>query len=712
MLSAMGLRDLGITDHYRTGSQNLVRDFYQPCLGSARTYDRAVGYFTSTSLAAAADGLRPFFERSDSRMRLIASPALTDEDVKAVEAGYDLREVVRTAVDREIIRDVPDAVSQRLQLLTWLIAHGRLELKLAIVRNGQRVGIYHEKLGVFSDIKDSIVFTGSANESASGLLANFESVEVFRSWRDGESTRVERQVRDFETLWSNQTPGLSVLEFPDASRQQLLSRYEPSTEAAVAFVETDESFSSDGLRIPASLELRPYQKSAIRAWWDADGRGIWEMATGTGKTITALAAIAKLWEASREDRSLLVIVTVPYQHLADQWATEAKQFGANPILAYEGQAKWSGQLDAALAAMSGDQRRLTLVIAVNATFCSEAFQERLRLVPRGLCLVSDEVHSTGSKQMRELLPEPAEFRLGLSATPDRHLDLEGTEALRSYFGDSVFELGLKKAIELGALVPYRYFPIIVELTEDEHEEYVELTKKIAKALAPIADLDPDNAPSGVDLLLFKRARLVGSASKKVQALHAAISPHRNETHTLIYCSDRTGDDPQLNQVLALLGKQLGIRVNTFTAEEDRAARKSLLDRFTNGELQALAAIRCLDEGVDVPATKRAFILASSQNPRQFIQRRGRVLRRSPGKTSADIFDFLVSPPDLSDDPAVFNLERKLVGRELLRAVELCDAATNSAEALSKLRSLRRRYDLLSMMPGTQMVQNADHKAQN
>lgn len=703
----MGLRDLGISDSYRTGSQNLIQDFYRPCLGAAIRYDRAVGYFTSTSLAAAADGLHPFLQRSESRMRLIASPALADEDVAAIESGYDLREVVRNAVDREIAREVPDAVSQRLRLLTWLIAHGRLELKLAIVRNRQRVGIYHEKIGLFSDSENVIVFIGSANESASGLLANFESVEVFRSWLDGERERVGRRVADFEALWSDETPGLEVMDFPEASRQHLLTRYEPSMESSDAFEETERWSNSDGCRIPLTLELRRYQKDAIQAWWKADGRGVWEMATGTGKTITALAAVAALWRASRDEQSLLVVVTVPFVHLADQWADEARRFGAIPILAYEGQAKWSGELDAALAAMSGERNSLALVIAVNATFSSTAFQERLRLVPGAFALVSDEVHTTGAKRMRQVLPASAQFRLGLSATPDRHLDTEGTQAVRSYFGDSVYELGLKKAIELGALVPYRYFPIIVQLTEGELDDYVELTKKIANALGRAREVDPDDVPSGVDLLLFKRARLIGSASNKIQALRDAISPYRHEAHSLVYCTDRSGDNPQLNQVLALLGTELGIRVNTFTAEEDREMRKDLLDRFTDGELQALAAIRCLDEGVDIPATQRAFILASSRNPRQFIQRRGRVLRRSPGKTTADIYDFLVSPPDLSDDPAVFELERKLVGRELLRAVELCDAATNNAEALSQLRPLRDRYDLLSLAPRVKPFQDND-----
>lgn len=698
---AQGFPDIG--GFYRSGSHDLVRDFYRPCLEVSSRYDRAVGYFTSTSLAAAAKGLRPFLDRPTARMRLVASPALTEEDAEAIADGYDLQVAVRQSLDRELAKPVPDAVAQRLELLTWLIAHGRLELKLAVVRSAGRVGIYHEKLGIFATDQGSVVFTGSANESASGLLANFESIEVFRSWIPGESERVERRIADFEALWADETAGLEVLGFPEASRRQLLERYRPSDELPPEPWDTEGDLIVPGtfrtFRIPETLELRDYQKDAIRNWWVADGKGIWEMATGTGKTITALAALSKLWEAYRDELSMLTVVTVPYQHLADQWAEEARRFGVTPILCYEGQSRWSDQLDAALAVLRGDQHRLVFVIAVNATYCSDAFQDRLRAAPGTLTLVSDEAHTAGAKSMRRLLPEAARFRLGLSATPDRHMDPEGTSAIRSYFGRSVYELGLKQAIALGALVPYRYFPIVVELTEEELDEYVDLTMKIVAALGPERELDPDNMPTSVDLLLFKRARLIGSAANKVQALRGAITPFRSDTHSLVYCADRTGDDPQMNQVLELLGKELGIRTNTFTSEEDRPARVQLLRRFESGDLQALVAIRCLDEGVDIPATRRAFILASSQNPRQFIQRRGRVLRRSPGKESAEIFDFLVSPPDLSDDPSTRNLERRLVGRELMRAVELCDAATNTVDALAALRPLRQRYDLLNLVPG-------------
>lgn len=693
------LRDEGIGPFYRTGANDLVRDFYRPCLQAAVQYDRAVGYFSSSSLAAASAGLKPFIERTDSKMRLIASPALSDEDVRAIEEGLDLREVVRSAIEREIETEIPSATSQRLQLLTWLIANDRLDLRLAVVDSGGRYGIYHEKLGVFFDGYDHVVYTGSANETGSALLANFESVEVFRSWNAGEEDRVRRRVSDFEDLWADQTPGLRVLSFPAASQQRLLERYEPSLDGADREWH-DPGSSSGGPQVPSHIKLRDYQKEAIRAWWGSNGRGLWEMATGTGKTLTALAAIAKVWEVIQEQSSLVVVVTVPYQHLADQWFAEARSFGFSPVLAYESVSRWSASLDAQLSSVNSRPGQLVFVVAVNATFSSAAFVDRMSSIRCAFALVADEAHTAGAEKMLRSLPENANYRLGLSATPDRHMDEEGTARLYEYFGRTVYQLGLKEAIELKALVQYRYYPIVVELTEDELDEYIEISRKIFSMQGGSSDPDPDTSNDAVKKLLFKRARLIGSASNKVEALREVLTPHRSEPHTIIYCSDRdqTLDTPQIEQVVQLMGKELGMSVNTFTAQEDRKVRRELLERFEVGELQALVAIRCLDEGVDIPATRRAFILASSQNPRQFVQRRGRVLRRSEGKEWAEIYDFIVSPPDLSDDRTIFGMERRLVGKELLRAIELCGASLNPAESLERLRPLRLRYDLMSMVP--------------
>lgn len=715
------LRELGLQSHYRSGEHHLVRDFYRPCLSVAARYDRAVGYFTSGSLAAAASGLRPFLDHPTARMQLVASPQLTDEDAAAIERGYDLREVVEGRLVDAIEEVVPDPLVDRLRLLTWLIEHGRLDIKIALLNETGRVGIYHEKLGIFTDdTGDQVVFFGSANESVGGLLANFESLEVFRSWDPGDVARVARRVEDFARLWDDATPGLRVFDFPDAARAALIRRCpvdgqrplpDPDDPGGLVSV-VDREFPFGVPRLPSEVTLRGYQQEAVRNWFAADGVGVWEMATGTGKTITALAAVAELTAIHASNGlPLAVVVLAPYIGLVGQWVAEARRFGVDPIVCHSGARDWRATMGSAASAFAAGGLRFMMLVTTNDTFTSDEFQSSLRQVRSNLFLVADEVHNVGARKIRQLLPDRARYRLGLSATPDRHMDPQGSEAIRAYFGHSVFSLDLGEAVRLGALVPYRYEPVLVPLADDELDQYVELSQQIARAMGSADDLVPGDAPSALDMLLFKRARLIGSASGKVEALRSCIRPFAEDAYTLVYCADRDttfSDEPQLEQVVGLLGRELGMRVNTYTSEEPAREREDILARFAHGDLQALAAIRCLDEGVDIPATRRAFILASTTNPRQFVQRRGRVLRPAPGKTRAEIFDFIVTPPDLSDDRRLFEVERRLVGRELNRVVQLCEAALNGPEALARLLPLRQRYGLLSLgTPASPSILDSD-----
>lgn len=705
-MSARRLRDLGLESHYRSGERHLVRDFYRPCLSIATGYDRAVGYFTSSSLAAAASGVRPFINRDGARMRLVASPQLTNEDVAAIAAGYDARILVETRLLEALQGPAPDPIEDRLRLLSWLIEHERLDIKIALLRSEDRVGIYHEKLGIFRDSEgDEVVFFGSANESVGGLLANFESVEVFRSWDPGDAARVERRTADFSRLWNDATPGLRVFEFPEAVRDEIINRYtahvgrlsDPDDDG---FDEANPETPLGVPRLPGQLELRPYQREAIEAWFSAGGKGIWEMATGTGKTITALAAVTQLYRVHRDQGlPLSVVVLAPFVGLVEQWVDEARNFGVEAIPCHSGEAGWRRRVGGLAAAVASGGVKFACLVTTNDTFTSDQFQTYLGQLRRNLLVIADEVHNAGANKIRRLLPDSARYRLGLSATPDRHMDPGGTEAIRGFFGRSVFSLTLLDAVRLGALVPYRYWPVTVELTDDELDQYVDLSQQIARAMGSVDDLDPAGAPTALETLLFKRARLIGSAVAKVDALAQHITPYVDEPYTLVYCADRDTtftDEPQLDRVVRLLGRDLAMRVNTYTNEEPSPRRRVILERFAAGDLQALAAIRCLDEGVDIPATRRAFILASTTNPRQFIQRRGRVLRPAPGKTRAEIFDFMVIPPDLSDDRRLYEVERRLVGRELARVVELCEAAINGPEALASLLPLRERYALLGV----------------
>jgi superfamily II DNA or RNA helicase len=338
----------------------------------------------------------------------------------------------------------------------------------------------------------------------------------------------------------------------------------------------------------------------------------------------------------------------------------------------------------------------------NATFAGEPFQAVVASFRGALLLVGDEVHNLGAPHLAERLPGEALLRLGLSATPRRWGDEEGTAEIERYFGPVCFTLDLGEAIAMGALTPYLYTPVLVTLSSEEEAEYLRLSAQIGRMAS-----SADSENSAWNRLLFKRARLLGGAVNKLPALHTAIAPLRTDNHQLVYCSEaswRPDDEDaeegaptrQLEAVVQLLGARLRMRVAPYTSREAIADRRSSMESFARGSIQALVAIRCLDEGVDIPSIKRAFILASSQNPKQFIQRRGRVLRRSPGKDRAEIFDFIVVPSGGSLSTKEFEAERKIVQRELRRVVEFAKLADNGDVALSALTDLRMTYDLMDI----------------
>ncbi len=431
----------------------------------------------------------------------------------------------------------------------------------------------------------------------------------------------------------------------------------------------------------------------------AGGFGRWRPAQG--RPLRRLPPLATCTDAllSTTERWRVVVIC-PFQHLVDQWAEAADSFGLRAVRCAGPRATWMPTLGAALSAIAANEIPFVLVVATNQTFAGDAFQAHLLPFRGDLLLIGDEVHNLGAPTLRRALPEHAAYRLGLSATPERQFDPVGSSELNRYFGDPVFTFTLADAIRAGALVPYRYHPVLVSLSEDEQEKYQQLTERIARLAAGQDDLVPESAHGPLQMALFERARLIGRATAKVPALQQLMAPLRDTTHNLVYCADSPydpkGEPSQLDAVVTALGRHLAMRVNTYTHETSPSDRDERRRRLASGDLQALVAIRCLDEGVDIPEAQRGFILASTTNPRQFVQRRGRLLRRSPGKRRAELYDFLVIPPDVSSDQKIWQTERRLVGRELVRVMELADAAENGPEALGLLLDLRRRYQLLDI----------------
>jgi superfamily II DNA or RNA helicase len=692
------LTSLPLKLSYRSSRDDIARHFLVPCLEESVLYRRAAGYFTSSGLAHASRGVASLAARG-GRMRLVASPHLQADDVAALNKASSNRDEVLRLIAEKSLTAIEDALAKkRLAALSWLAATGLLELRLAYRVNEQGFvasGLFHEKLGIFTDAEGNHVsFSGSANETAGGLVENFESVKVFRSWKDDEG-RVNEDIADFESLWGDATAGLRVVDFTAVGSQLLQQYRDPHWKPP--------SRSSHG-GLPDGIELRPYQEQAIKAWSAAGGRGIFAMATGSGKTLTALSLAYRI---AAKNRPLMVVVICPFLNLCEQWIGEMGRFGFDPVACYGGRDEWRTQLEIAYQRLLMGDRACESLVVSNATYATEAFQAVLkaRVASRAVhhLVIADEVHHLGASGGQASLVEGAPFRLGLSATPERYLDPEGTAAVLSYFGGVVFEYTLAQAVREGRLSNYRYFPVPVTFDDDEAEEYARITKQLARYFR-LGGEDSD-VPSGAMHLLIRRARLIAGARRKIGALSEVLTAMETLPKAAIfYCGDGTTSEKvgeedvrQIGAVATLLTDAFGLKIRRFTYRETPAEREEILDGLRSGSLDGVVAVRCLDEGIDLPDLRYGFFLASSTNPRQFVQRRGRLLRKAAGKHEALLYDFCMEPPELGGemDEVAFNLERRFFAKELRRIDEFCETAENGHLARASLLGLRRKYNLLS-----------------
>jgi len=645
-------------------------------------------------------------------MELICSPLFNARDVRPLWDGLFADKTWRS-------RPVESALSipvnsRAVWLLAWAIANRRLEVRIALVLKGHRA-IFHEKIGMFDLVAGGVLaFEGSANESSSAYVANFERVVVHG--RDAGRAGIAESVRqNYERLWANETPGLEVISIHEALRRQVIEvrsdrmaeRPEGETSASALHDVPPEM-----LRLPPRLEIREYQESAIAGWFNAGGRGIYAMATGTGKTVTALATLEQLYK--KVGPPLVVIIVAPYLNLVRQWVGVARGFGLDPINCSGSRAGWTASADAALFLVNSEARPVLSFVTTNSTFAETAFQDLISRIQVRTVLVADEVHNLGARALQRALPARVPLRLGLSATPARWMDEEGTQAIGDYFGDVVFDLSLEGALKLKppVLTPYTYHPVLVPLDDEEREEYLRITRQLGRLMV---DPSADNLSDIALALLLKRARLVACARNKLPLFEKAIAPYRDTSFNLVYCGDgrvevesvsakvasgvpETDVIRQVEAAARILGQGLGMNVATYTAGTSEEDREIILRDFSEGRKNALVAIRCLDEGLDIPQVRRAFILASSTNPRQFIQRRGRVLRRAEGKDSAEIFDFVVVPPldEVSPGTTEYKVLRRLVEREMARVVEFARLAENGPQAQAKLLPILSKLRLMHL----------------
>lgn len=682
-ISSPTFQDLDLSPEYRTGDQPL-ESFYIPVLQRASSYDRAAGYFDSKSLQYAAQGIAGLITNGGT-MRLLTTPRLQSGDIQALtDAATEPEEleILGDSLSKVLFEDeyAEYLRTDRCRCLAWMITEGFLEVRIAYMPDADDCNPfqhYHEKIGVVSDhAGNQVAFTGSINETGAAWTANYESFDVFRSWCGGEEARVQRKADAFERLWNNHDPKVTVRRLPDAVREGF---EEVSPETVDGKPALDMFFSEEGegpsptVREQDERELWTHQQDAIEWWRDHDYTGIFAMATGAGKTLTALRA-ARLQADIR-----LTIITVPSKVLLDQWRDEIEAvFGPETrIQECSGRTNWRESILQLVdpyrvgSLQSVHNLPRTVLLTTIHTAASDPFRKAVQYIPPdNLQIIIDEVHNAGAPTFQKALEIDAGRRIGLSATPDRQWDEEGTEAIYEYFGGhDPFSFTTSDAIENGYLTPYEYHPLICELTAQEYERYAELSAEINTLAARVHSEEdvPRRVLDQYEQLLRDRAHIKKTAKLK-PAEFGRFLESSHPKPAIVFCEDTE----QLEELEAELSdRDLSYGVYISNREDEQA---DAMYRFENGLIDYLLAIKCLDEGIDVPDAPTAVIIASSRNEREFIQRRGRVLRQSESKERAVIYDMFVLPgPNAPKDD---DQARRLIEQELDRAKVLMRAAEN------------------------------------
>lgn len=716
----MGFEQLTLEPEYRSFEDDIIKDFYIPVLNKSIHYKRAVGYFSSSALIEVTKGISGLINNK-GKIQIIASPQLSREDIVAIEQGYEKREdVITNNIVTNLDLSTEDTFEKkRLNLLAWLISNNVLDIRIAFIESTRGIGIYHEKMGIVEDTRgNKIVFSGSMNETKSALSYNYESFDVFCTWKD-EKKRIASKESAFDKLWNNTVNQVTTIEFPKVAKERLESYifeepdFDLDNKELITIKEAQIEYDNYlGPKLPQinDFELRPYQQEAIEEWKKNNYTGIFDMATGTGKTITALGAATELFE--NNNRRLALVIVCPYQHLVEQWVEDIQFFDMRPIIGYSTskQRDWRSRLRDSIDAFNYGINDHFCFVTTNATFSTERIQRRLQRIKGDFLLIIDEAHNFGARNFVKALLDNATYRLALSATIDRHNDEEGTNLLYEYFGKKCIEYTLRDAIDNNMLTPYEYYPIPVHLTEGELEIYRRLTYEISKRI--IKDQHGKiRFKDSAKYYLIQRARVIAGAKNKLTALRDEIKQDKDSANILVYCGATTINDTdyeegsptveevrQIDAVISILGNELNMNVAKFTSEEDSIERENLRERFAKNEnLQALIAIRCLDEGVNIPSIQKAYILASSTNPKEYIQRRGRVLRKFEGKEKAIIYDFITLPVPLEEISLLTEKEimsyRGLINREVIRMKDFVEISENPFEADSLIFDLKRTFNL-------------------
>ena len=729
--------------------------FFSDCLCNATQFDLMLGFFSSSAINVLADGFASFLYNG-GRMRLVVNDILMEQDKKAIANGELDTPIPFFDIDN--IETLKSTLSERdthfFDCLSWLIRNNRLEIKIIAPRDG--IGISHTKTGVFSDGVNNVGFDGSCNFSRTALLNNIESLTVSCNW-DGniETAKINSLKNEFELVFSGKDENVIFVptskvktRITDAFKDKDLSKL---LEQEYLFIQQDiannslpqtvvkaldkarnkveiaiEKIKKQGETVatvdfgrpcfPYKSGPREYQKQALQNWKSNKQKGLFAMATGTGKTITSLNCLLEIYNQKKYYKAIILVPTIT---LVEQWELECKKFNfSNIIKVCSKYSNWkSAVANLRLLEMTNANKELSyIIISTYASFVrSNVFIELNQFPKNKLLFIADEAHNMGGGLMVNRLPEiKYSRRIGLSATPERQFDESGNRKLMDFFGcgDSyTFEYSMAEAIENGALCRYYYYPHVVKLTNNEMDEYVEVSKKIAKIIG-FQDIESQEI---LKMLLLKRKRIIHKAANKLgvfkQILQQRMAEKNSLKYTLVYVpegnkpddfdadifdkTDTIASDPETEHLIddftrIVRDMDSHIIVRQFTSES--TDRDAMLKGFADGSIDVLTSMKCLDEGVDVPRSELAIFCASTGNPRQFIQRRGRVLRTHKDKRFAIIHDLIVIPDDVFDEEC-YTLEKNLVESELCRVRDFASLSENLNDTYNELVDILNHYNL-------------------
>ncbi|MCD8291944.1 MAG: DEAD/DEAH box helicase family protein [Prevotella sp.] len=663
----MKIRDITYKTSYSKDRDNIAEAFYLPTMSASKRYDRATGYFSSTIFILSWGSLKEFVA-NQGKMRIICSPYITPVDQEAIYEGLKAKSDGENEKEK-IFKEFYDVynkedLSAPERVLACLIAMGIIEVKVAIGKEDPN-RLFHDKVGIFADEEDAIAFRGSINETFKGISddGNFESFDVFTSWgAESDRERLLEIRKSFDELWNNYSPKIYVESLPD-SIMALIKKHavkqknwEEALDEVKVIINKSAGWSADKRK--GGKKPRPHQLAALENWVKAGKKGIFEHATGSGKTFTAMCAIRRELELNNP-----VLILVPSVGLLNQWKSELSDMFSDLQVEYllcgDNNTQWKEGTTLKTFSSPTYTRFKRITIATMQTASSAAFIEKLYQSDK-LMVVIDEVHRMGSPENRKFFSVKSGARLGLSATPRRYGDQTGTAAIMTYFGSIIEPVySLKNAIDDDVLCKYVYHPIIASLNDEEQQDWDNISMKISKLYAISKDKEEVSNPA-ITRLLIKRARIIKNAKNKVDiAVNVVSNEYKEGQKWIVYCDNRD----QLTEVLDKLNES-GIRSYEYHSELKDSVKKETLKYFDEiGGV--IVSIRCLDEGIDIPSASHALILASSQNPREFIQRRGRILRKSKNKIFAYLYDIIVIPADFNESDNHY----RIVESELNRAIQ-------------------------------------------